>query len=174
MALCYYLFPGLLIDNSSLSLAQSCLPCGSFVQTDYPTNSWTVLSFLCYFYQLLVKRAAANHLEKKVAFLSQSLKLFTLIHCPGWYSSTQVRLTVNTFFPIHFTVVRHFEGSKKMTFKVTLYSVNTSKLKEITLFHLFRKIVGITMCYINVIVSTYSLSNQQKQSLNQCHFSALK
>lgn len=30
------------------------------------------------------------------------------------------------------------------------------------------------MGYINVIVSTYSLSNQQKQALNPCHFSALK
>lgn len=61
-----------------------------------------------------------------------------------------------------------------MTFKFTLYSVNIYKLKEIILFHLFRKIVGITTRYVNVIVSTYSLSNQQKQSLNQCHFLALK
>ena len=134
MALCFFLFPGLLIDDSSLSLVQPCLPCGSFVQTDYPTNSWTVLLFLCYFYQLLVKRAAADQLEKSgFSFpIFETSYPYTL----SWkLSSTQVRLSVNTFFSTHFTAGQHFEGGKKKWFShSTLYSINTYKLKEITLF----------------------------------------
>lgn len=35
---CASLFPGLLIDDSPLSSMQRCLPLGSFVPIDYPTN----------------------------------------------------------------------------------------------------------------------------------------
>lgn len=120
MALCFFLFPGLLIDDSSLSLVQPCLPCGSFVQTDYPTNSWTVLLFLCYFYQLLVKRAAADKLEKSgFSFpIFETSYPYTL----SWkLSSTQVRLSVNTFFSTRFTAGQHFEGGKKNDFHIPLF-----------------------------------------------------
>lgn len=71
--------------DSALSSVQSCLPLGSFVQTDYP-NFWTVPLFLCYFYQLLVKRRLPQT-TWKMAFLSQSLERLFLTHCPGRYHS---------------------------------------------------------------------------------------
>lgn len=119
--------------------------------------------------------AAADQVEKKMAFLSQSLKLLTLIHCPGRYHPPRwsEQLTLS-FLPTLLQrntskVVKNWLSNSPF-----ILLINTSLRKLFFLFYLFRKIAGIMICYINVIVSTYSLSNQQKQSLNQCHFLALK